>query len=337
MSIHFEKFPVPFGFQILRKRAKVNPLIINYHIVSDNDLPYINQLYKYRSVERFIEDIDFFISEFQLIGLNELLKSIEGNTVLPQNAAILTFDDGFKEIYEVIAPILLEKKITATFFLTSDFIDNKSLNHDNKQSLVINHLNKQNNFEINRQVVQILDKQGIPGDDYGERILNIPYLKCFVVDEIASLLDLDFGQLLRNDPIYVTSVQIMQLLDWGFTIGGHSKDHARFDELSVDDQIDQTLTSVNDLVEKFSLPYRVFAFPYTDMNVSSGYFQKVSGRIDATFGTQGLLEDPIHNNFQRISVEKYPYSARRILKYHYIRKIIYDLFKKGTVKRPYQP
>jgi hypothetical protein len=63
------------------------------------------------------------------------------------------------------------------------------------------------------------------------------------------------------------------------------------------------------------------------------YFSGISGRIDATFGTQGLLRDSIPFNLQRISVEKFNYSAIESVKYNYVRKFIYRLIQKDLIKR----
>ena len=144
MSLLLPYIPIPLGFKFLRIKAGVNPLIVNYHMVSDEHLPYIENLYKYRNVETFISDLDFYNKYYHPIGMIEFLDCLKNDVALPENSLLLTFDDGFKEVSEIAAPLLLEKKITATFFITTDFLDNQKLNHDNKQSLLIRPVERWN-------------------------------------------------------------------------------------------------------------------------------------------------------------------------------------------------
>jgi peptidoglycan/xylan/chitin deacetylase (PgdA/CDA1 family) len=333
MGLNFNKIPVLLPFSLLRKMVPVNPLIVNYHVVSDQNLPHIENLYKYRNVNTFIEDLDFFSSKFHPISLLELMENIRNNTVLPKNAILLTFDDGFKEVYEIVAPILVDKKLTATFFLTRNFIDNKELNDDNKKSLVIDCIKNSNDPRIHSRIFRILESHHFTGKDLVGAVKGIPYASRFVTDELARELNLDFGRFLMDVKPYMTRSQIQELIDAGFTFGSHSVDHARYAELSTEDQIRQTLESTDFITRNFGLTYRVFAFPYNDLRVSKSFFDAISGNVEASFGTRGLFKDPIDNNFQRISVEKSEWPAIRTVKFHYARRKVYQMLGKETIIR----
>lgn len=319
-------------FNLLRKIAGVNPLIVNYHVVSDEKLPHIVNLYKYRNIRTFVEDLKFIAGNFHPIGLPEFLESIQGKVALPKKSILLTFDDGFREIYDIIAPILIEYKLTATVFLTKNFLDNVELGLDSKKSLLIEALLNQSN-QVKEEIQRVLLVQSITGNDLNHSVLNIPYIKRQLVDEIAHLLQIDFTGFLSNRRPYLTTPQVVNLLNEGITVGGHSIDHAKFSELSHEEQINQAVSSVEFICEKFNLNYKVFAFPYTDNAVSRHFFNSVSDKLDATFGTQGLQRDCILSNFQRISVEKLKYPASETIKYQYTRKIINRLLKRDIINR----
>ena len=68
------------------------------------------------------------------------VDSVKNNTILPKNSFMITFDDGFRELYDIVAPILQEKKLTATIFLTRNYLDNAELGYDNKKSLILEQL-----------------------------------------------------------------------------------------------------------------------------------------------------------------------------------------------------
>ena len=318
---------LPFG--LLRRMAGVNPLIVNYHVVSDRRLPHIINLYKYRDTKTFREDLDFLTSHFHSIDLHTLLDHLRNRTKLPKNSFLLTFDDGFKEVYEVVAPILIEKGIHATFFLTRDFIDNLSLGYDAKKSLIID---------------KILSDESVPDklkgmldftcpEELVHAVFNLSYVNRTLLDLIAGTLNLDFSEYLENVSPYLSGDQISKLIHQGFTIGSHSLDHANFRELMLEDQLHQVMTSMDYLCKRFSLQYRVFAFPYTDIGISRDFFHKIENSIDASFGTQGLLTDCIWNNLQRISFEKFTRPAISVTKFYYSRRLFYRLIKNNRIFR----
>lgn len=333
MSVNNQPILIPAGFRFLRGRADVNPLIVNYHVVSEFSLPHIRHLYRYRDPGMFNNDMDFLVSRYKPIGMLELLEAMQGSARLPENAVLITFDDGFREVQEVVAPILSKKGIPATFFITSNLIDNKEMHAGNKKSLLIDRIVGGVPPEKLREVMDLLGQVGIHGEDSEWGIRKIPYLKRGLLDEIAQMLQLDFNAFLVAHKPYLTTHQISHLVESGFTIGGHSIDHAWYRELSLEDQVHQTVASVEVLVKRFSLNYRVFAFPYADYGISRAFFESISGKIDATFGTSGLLTDIIPTNYQRISVEKHSVSAKRTIKFHYARRMVYKIRKKEVITR----
>ena len=318
---------VPFG--LLRRMAGINPLIVNYHVVSDKRLPHIINLYAYRDIQTFKEDLDFFAGHYRPVSIFDVLDHLRGRIRLPNNSFLLTFDDGFCEIYDNVAPILLEKGIPATFFLTRDFIDNNVLGYDSKKSLIIDKI--LSGHPIPEKLKGMTDFK--TAEDLTSLVFNVSYSNRLWLDEIAGEMELDFSGYLKHVSPYLTSDQISKLLGQGFAIGSHSLDHARFRELTLDEQLLQVKSSTDYLCEKFSLQYRVFAFPYSDISISRDFFRKIEGSIDATFGTQGLLTDSIPSNFQRISVEKFPYPACPITKFYYFRRTIHRLIKKELIIR----
>jgi len=326
------KIPIPLPIHYLRKKAGVNPLIINYHVVSNEILPHIEHIYKYRNHDHFIEDLDILAKYYQPIDLHTYLDHLKNKQELPKSAMLLTIDDGLKEIYTNMAPVLLEKKIPATIFLTKNYIDNKELGYDHKKSLLISKLNELKPNDVQKLLIQfgLFEKNKLT---MNQSIINISYNNRNIVDEIANSVALNFDNYLLENKPYITSSQIKELVDNGFTIGGHSIDHAKFTELSLSDQINQAVESVDYVCNKFSVGYRVFAFPYWDGGISHEFFKLMENKVDATFGTQGMLTDPATLNHQRIGIERFSHPTKRMIKAHYFRKIIYKLLRKHIISR----
>ncbi|MFZ4790765.1 MAG: polysaccharide deacetylase family protein [Candidatus Competibacteraceae bacterium] len=308
---------------ILEKITYPNLIIPYYHAVSDGEIPHIKHLYKHKNVNQFKEDIDFIAQNYSPISLRELLDFLKSGAMLPKKALLLTFDDGFREIHEVIAPILLNKGIPATFFLNSAFVDNKVLCYQHKASILAEQVAKLQNFIIKNKIIALFVENGIETFNLESGLLNIKYEKKHVLDEVAVVLNVDFNNYLKINKPYLTSSQTEELIKNGFTIGAHSIDHPLYMSLSVKEQLHQSLESLKMIKEKFCLDYGAFAFPHSDFGVSKNFFIEFydSGLIDISFGTRGMLDDNLNNHFQRFSLEKPSLSARKIIALNYVRRI----------------
>jgi len=92
-----------------------------YHGVTGNtyDPPAWTQLPK----SIFVNQIKFLKKYYQPVSLQQVIAAISGGEALPQNAVLITFDDGLRNNATVAWPILQKFETPATIFLTVDFID----------------------------------------------------------------------------------------------------------------------------------------------------------------------------------------------------------------------
>jgi peptidoglycan/xylan/chitin deacetylase (PgdA/CDA1 family) len=302
-----------------------------YHSISDEELPHINQLYQVRSTALFEKDLDFLLKYYDPIELSELIAINKGKTKkISKPIMHLSFDDGLSSCYDTVAPILNKKGIPATFFLNSDFIDNKALMFRYKVSLCLNALN---NLNTDKRVVLL--KKTAQFFERKEPALA-QYSESSKIDELAFLLDLDFGIYLSEMKPYMSSEQIQQLLNQGFSIGSHSKDHPLYSDLSTEEQLNQTIQSQQFIEKKFEINYRVFAFPFTDYGVKKEFFNHVFEveKFDLCFGGAGLKTDIIQQNLQRFAMEsQYNISSKKMLSTEYLYYILKMPLGKNLIRR----
>ena len=321
------KVLVPWGQRCLHTA----PIIPYYHIVTDAEVPHVKHLYTYRGEAAFRRDIDVLLSRFRAISLEELIAHLHRHQALPRDALLLTFDDGFREMHEVVAPILLAKGVPATFFVTTGCIDNHTLVHHNKLSLLVEHLCSHGSAAFTKEVSLWFARHGMPGDGLKPRLLSLAYHQGHLVDELAAICEYDFAAYLARCQPYLTSEQIGGLLRQGFTIGSHSIDHPRYATLSVEEQLYQTRASLRWLEERFQLPYRAFAFPHSDAGVPLDFFRVLfdEGTLDVAFGTGGMLPHFFARNFQRFTMEKTLLPAESILAKQYARVLYRTMTGRG--------
>jgi peptidoglycan/xylan/chitin deacetylase (PgdA/CDA1 family) len=312
---------VPFRF--FECLEAVDLFVFYYHLVNDDLVPHVTNLYEYKRTRQFSDDLDFLLKHYSPVGLTDVIRWLKGNSSLPRKCFVLSFDDGFREIYDIVAPILLRKGIPAAFFLTSSFLDNRDFGYGNKASLLVQLIRKGLSPATEEAIKEILAGNSIFAPTLAQGILRVDYRRKEILNAIADIVQLDLASYLRVKKPYLSSPQVQELLVQGFSIGAHSLDHPYFSALPLAEQLRQTLSSVAFIRNRFGLDYGAFAFPHNDAGVSKQFFAKTqeSGFVDITFGTGGMRrgDSPAHR--QRISLEKPLWPARELIARQYLRNL----------------
>lgn len=336
---YFERLVSLFPLKFLNKILKINLILPYYHLISDEEVIHVKHLYKFRNTKQFKDDLDFFLKNYSPICINDLLENIKKN-LLPQNSFLLSFDDGFREIYDIVTPILLEKGVSAIFFINPDYIDNKNMFFRCKTSIIIENIEKNKNDIFEQKIKEIFFKNKInyiDNKDLKTNLLFINYNQRHILDEIALILNIDFKDYLLKYKPYLTSEQIKSLLKQGFSIGSHSIDHPNFSQISLDEQIYQVKKSMEILKNDFLITYNIFAFPFSDDNISKEFFKEIYDNkiIDISFGTSDMREDIFEKNFQRFWMEGKSelYSVSDVINKFYTRKLLRKLRNKDKIHR----
>lgn len=267
-----------------------NLILPFYHAVSDEKCPHISNLYPVKKIQEFERELDFFQKNYEVINLDKLLNYVQNKTRPEKKSFFLSFDDGLKECYTVIAPILKERKIPAAFFINTGFVNNQDLFYRYKVSLLIEALKSSNYSEI------------ISTND----LLKLTIHDTPKIDEIAKKLNVNFQEFLENEKPYMNWEEIKELYEQGFYIGAHSINHPYYYQISLEEQVRQTKESIETVTHHLNPNYRIFSFPFTDYLVTKSLYNRVytEGICDLTFGTAGIKDDELNNNLQRISMEK---------------------------------
>lgn len=321
---------LPFSFLLRTARQRLfSPF---YHLVTDQAAPHVQHLYPFRTVAQFRADLDFLLAHFRPIGLIDLLE----NRPIEQPSFFLSFDDGLREIYDVVAPMLKERGIPATIFLNSQFIDNQDLFFRYKASLLIDCLKNKKYSKHTLQAAQSLFYKKMKLDllqqDY-KNLLQVRYHDRKILDDLALVLNYDFQTFLDTYQPYLNTTQIKELIADGFSFGAHSIDHPEYRFISYDEQIQQTKTSLQVIQEKFSLDYAAFSFPFTDFCVSNAFFEESRTFLELSFGCAGLKKDPAERHLQRFGMEGTYKNGSDLIKEEYLAFILKRAIGKDKIKR----
>jgi peptidoglycan/xylan/chitin deacetylase (PgdA/CDA1 family) len=313
---------------IWHRLLDIELVIPHWHLASDQELEHVSGLYTFRNEQQFKADLEFFLRYYTPVALQDVVSYLEGTHRLPKRCFLPTFDDGFRQIYEVVAPILHAQGVPAVFFLITSFIDNHELGYPQKKSLLIRVLNSLGDSQV-KEIEHILIKAGIQGQNVTSRVRNIYYRQRHLINELGAILGCDFLSYVSSAQPYMTSEQVRDIIKMGFDIGAHSIDHPLYSELTLDEQLVQTRDSMEWLSTRFQYNCQSFAFPYGLSGVSAEFFEKAfsDGRLKVSFGSGGILGCYYSRYLPRFSMERSELPAALILAPQFGKAILRKLFK----------
>lgn len=116
--------------------------IVMYHYTRDlkhSRYPKIKGL----DISLFREQIHYFKVNFNVVTMEQVIDAAEKKSELPEDAVLLTFDDGYVDNYTFALPILLEEGVQGSFFIPGKTFSTHQLLDVNKIHYVLASANIQ--------------------------------------------------------------------------------------------------------------------------------------------------------------------------------------------------
>jgi peptidoglycan/xylan/chitin deacetylase (PgdA/CDA1 family) len=104
-----------------RRRLRVPLLtVLTYHrVTTREEVGELDPCTLDADIEGFEAQLDFIVKHFNVISMAELARAAEKE--LPPNPLLLTFDDGYRDNFEVVLPALKRRSLRATFFIVTSY------------------------------------------------------------------------------------------------------------------------------------------------------------------------------------------------------------------------
>jgi len=96
-------------------------VILMYHGVTDLQGSRTNIFGKHVFVEHFREQIEFFVRNYNVVSLEDLIVALRSNRPI-RDSLVITFDDGYRNMYSVAYPVLKEHGAPASVFLATGLV-----------------------------------------------------------------------------------------------------------------------------------------------------------------------------------------------------------------------
>ncbi len=277
------------GFRSIRRRV---PLVVYRALTSapgifflhgvGEERPHVKHLYATQSAAGFRRVLS------QLLRCLRPLEDLSPGALAGACSGrfVLTFDDGLRSTYEQVVPLLEREGVPAIFFVNPDFMEGRGHFYRFQASLLCERL-KTAAASARKEAGRLLAARGYPHADVSAAVLAVRYADRAVHGEVAEAIGLDMEAYFARERPYMTTAEAADLIGRGFHLGAHSCDHPYYPDLSLEEQVDQTVGSIRRVRGAFDLPYRYFAFPFSDLGVGRAFYQRTAPEVDLYFTTRG--------------------------------------------------
>lgn len=234
-----------------------HPFTILYaHQVAENPVSYYPD--NFIEVDEFRKQLRWFKKQFNVISLSEAYERNEKGDDL-RNCLTLTFDDGFRSNYELIAPILTEEKLPAAFFINNNTIDNQQFMWRTALLYLQNMVEPQQlhhallHIKTTNKPIDLRKLSNLWAMNEKENRLEKLWNGCNLPH---------INEILQQLKPYVTSQQIQAIHQAGFEIGGHTFSHPFCNQLNYKELEFEILNANKDLQKKLDLSIEHFSYPF---------------------------------------------------------------------------
>jgi peptidoglycan/xylan/chitin deacetylase (PgdA/CDA1 family) len=329
LGILYRWIPTSFLMKLSGKKV-VFPFY--HYVTTTEEQDFLTRyLYRAKTKEEFIKDVRYLKKCFFSVSITDLPRIREEKTKF---YFFLSFDDGLRNFYEVVAPILKQENVDAINFINTNFIGNQDVFYRYKINLFLHHLEENTLTDSQRETIKkTLQLSDVSIPSIKTNVLKLKKSNLPEIDELLNSVGIDIQKFLKDKKPYMTKSQIQEIQHQHFFIGAHSKSHPYYADLSYEEQVMETQESISILQEEYEMRLATFAFPFSDDGVSCNFFEYFSDVI--TFGTAGVKdEEKGIQNIQRIPMEySSVYDAETIVKGELIIYIVKKLFSKHRIKR----
>jgi peptidoglycan/xylan/chitin deacetylase (PgdA/CDA1 family) len=251
------------GVEIACPRRGV--VIWNYHrIGSAAGNPFDDGVFS-ATAEELAKHLRYLKKNFRLITMEEFLRGMEtGFAFLGGAAAMVTFDDGYRDNFELALPVLKDVGVPATFFLPTEFLESRKLPWWDRIAYVVKKT-KEERIRLEYPVEVEIDLGG-GREEAIQRIIAIYKSAAAMEDgrffaslESAAKVDVDEAGLARG--LFMDWEQTRKLVAAGMSIGAHTHTHPILARLAESQQRWELAESKRILEDRLNLKIAAFAYP----------------------------------------------------------------------------
>lgn len=301
------------GYEAYKWLTRKNGLYcFNYHRIGDCTRTQFDPNIYSCSAQQFKKQLQFIKKYFQVIALDEALLLAENKLPLSRRYALITFDDGYIDNYEEAYPILKEEKISAVFFIPTDYVDSNIIPWWDEIAWMLKNTTKKE-FSFGESGTFYL---------YGSALDNIirNFLTMIKSDprtmgekmlELKTKLGCEYKVDPKDPSLFVSWAQLKEMKFGGMAIGSHTCSHRILTHIDKEDQLLELAQSKQCLEQYLGCDIDAVAYPVGQSNAFNNEIcemtEKLGYKVGFTF-TNAVNDLPINNRYKvsRLGIDNHP-------------------------------
>ena len=283
-------------------------VILNYHRIrgagASADTPLEDAVFGPTQPE-FERQVKWLAKNFDLLAESELLDIVRTSATRQGRYAAITFDDGYRDNYDLAYPVLRAQSAPAIFFICPGLLDSRRVGWWDMIAYLVKRSEK--------EAITVMGATMLLGSQKRAAITKLhDWMKLRkraetqnLLDELAAACSVSFPDRALQDAQLMTWEQVREVSEHGVAIGSHTHRHPVLATLTEDEQREELITSKHELERQLQSTVRTLAYPV------GGYqhFTAASMRIARECGYEGAFSFQTGGNSAG-SIN--PYNIRRL-------------------------
>lgn len=241
--------------------GKKRVAVLAYHRIDrDSSFPWT---IKPVAPEVFELEMKYLHENFHVISLDELCAALPHYNELPQDTAVVTIDDGYRDVYTNAYPVLKKYNIPATVFLTTGLIGTGELLWTHKVRYLLRET-KLDKLELQSTGTYSLDSNnaGIPAaDSIVSRLKKLPQTtRNEVIEKLVGLCGVAIPQNL-GEKLFLHWEEIREMSKNGIVFGAHTVSHPILSRISLDEADSEISNSKKHIERELGQEVKTFCYP----------------------------------------------------------------------------
>ena len=246
-------------------------LVLNYHRIGNGDeSPYGPDNFSCTE-EQFDGHVRFLKRRMHVASLDEAIDLVEKRSLPRRPMALLTFDDGYVDNYQIAFPVLKSHGVQGLFFLPTAFIGSDRISWWDSVAYIVKHSRKRK-FRLGIPPYREID---LDAKGPISPTLQIMYLYksegLETSEPFLARLEEACGSARPDgsERSFMNWEEAAAMLRGGMAIGSHGHSHQILARLAEEEQLAELVTSKRILEERLGAPVRALSYPVGHRNTFS--------------------------------------------------------------------
>lgn len=274
----------------MRDRA----IILLYHRVcpSDVGVPDYSPNGMTVTPEEFSMQMRFVAKHYQVVSLSKIISALQTDEPLMPNMCAVTFDDGWRDIFDYAFPVLRELSLPATVFLTTGYISGSGWARDERARFLMaqvfklrHRISSERRFGANRERLEACgfgELLRVPPQRFPQFVLKqsqrLQSEGDDVLDHASQVLEEAARAVIGNlDAPFLSWEEVREMADYGVDFGNHSSTHAVLPRLTDDEVRNEVFSATQVLKNEIGWIPGHFAYPFGKRNERVAKIVKEAG------------------------------------------------------------